>query len=37
VGGGILAGVVVYAVAVSLMRIPEVRQIRSLLPGRLRG
>ncbi len=36
VGGGIVAGIVVYAVAVSAMRIPEVRQIRALLPGRLR-
>jgi putative peptidoglycan lipid II flippase len=34
VGGGIAAGFAVYAVAVWLMRIPEARQIRALLPLR---
>jgi putative peptidoglycan lipid II flippase len=36
VGAGILAGVVVYAAAVLLMRVPEARQVRALLAGRLR-
>src|SRR5215216_5393099 len=34
VGAGIGAGLAVYAVAVNAMRIPEVHQIRALLPGR---
>jgi len=36
VGAGIGAGLAVYAVAVNAMRIPEVHQIRALLPGRWR-
>jgi putative peptidoglycan lipid II flippase len=35
VGGGLLAGTIVYASAVHLMRIPEARQIERLLAGRL--
>jgi putative peptidoglycan lipid II flippase len=37
VGLGIAAGLVVYAAAVWLMRVPEARQIRALLPARLGG
>ncbi|HEX4760197.1 MAG TPA: murein biosynthesis integral membrane protein MurJ [Thermoleophilaceae bacterium] len=33
VGGAIAAGLAVYGVAVWLMRIPEARQLRTLLPG----
>jgi putative peptidoglycan lipid II flippase len=35
VGGGLLAGTVVYASTVHLLRIPEARQIEHLLAGRL--
>jgi putative peptidoglycan lipid II flippase len=35
VGGGLLAGTVVYASTVHLLRIPEARQIERLLAGRL--
>jgi putative peptidoglycan lipid II flippase len=34
VGASLTAGVVVYAAAVWMLRIPEARQIRTLLPGR---
>jgi putative peptidoglycan lipid II flippase len=34
VGGGIAAGVAVYAAAVWMLRVPEARQFRTLLPGR---
>jgi putative peptidoglycan lipid II flippase len=37
VSAGLLAGVGSYAAVVSAMRIPEVAQIRALLPGRLGG
>ena len=35
-GAGILAGVAVYAAAVTLLRLEEARQIARLLGGRLR-
>ena len=34
VGAGIVAGVAVYAAAVWVLKVPEARQIRTLLPGR---
>jgi len=37
VGLGILAGTAVYALGVWVLRVPEARQIRALLAGRLRG
>jgi putative peptidoglycan lipid II flippase len=37
VGGGILAGLAVYAAAVWVMKIPEAQQIRALMPARLGG
>ncbi len=37
VGGGIAAGAVVYGAVVWAMRLPEARQLRTILPGRLGG
>ena len=37
VGFAIAAGTVVYAAAVWILRVPEARQIRALVAGRIRG
>ena len=36
-GGGLVAGIAVYAAAVLALRVPEAEQIRELVRARLRG